>query len=731
MKKILLLLLPLLMLITFPASASDWEWQNPYPQGNDLYDVHFVDYNSGWAVGNLGTILSTTDGGENWIVHESGTLDSLKTVYFKDENEGWIGGSNGTLMHTVNGGESWKNEDAGTQQTLNDLIMYEERIWIAADNGTLIYSDDNGKNWIPKETGLSGDLQSLFFNKESGWVVGTNDAIATTTDNGQTWRKLGIQYGVPQNSFLYGVYSFNKDQCFVAGNFVDDDVKIGGLYGTTNGGNGWDYMDGTHSQQHGYYDVVFTDSLNGWICAEWGTIFHSSDGGLSWTEQDTGIGWGDKSYDYHINPLYSLHFADAQIGWAVGYEGNILKTSNGGQSWESQNQIPDGIECSLHRVFFLDAQTGWAVGGFRKGYYVHTKDGGTNWEQREFTNRLHDITFTDKDNGWLIEGKGLIHKSDDLGENWVLQHDEKSDLKALSFIDNQTGWVCGDSGRVVQTTDGGTTWQDRSVETDKHLEDIFFTDKNNGWTVASWGTIYNTVDGGLNWQLQLQDSVNYNHLESVVFIDSLTGWTAGCREAIYNTTDGGQHWIKQHTSTDRSGCWLQDIFFVDHQHGWAVGYTGFEPKNIFYTVDGGEHWYQKPRETQHSLFGVYFTDSQTGWVVGGNGTVMKTITGGGNSIDEESENGEIIPKVCDLFQNYPNPFNPQTTIKFALPEASAVKVNIYNARGGKIAEVVNGYKKAGYHTVEFDGSKFTSGLYFYSLEVAGAIISKKKMMLIK
>jgi len=95
------------------------------------------------------------------------------------------------------------------------------------------------------------------------------------------------------------------------------------------------------------------------------------------------------------------------------------------------------------------------------------------------------------------------------------------------------------------------------------------------------------------------------------------------------------------------------------------------------------------------------------------------------------EQKQILPETFALYQNYPNPFNPQTTIKFALPQASAVKVNIYNARGGKIAEVVNGYKNAGYHTVKFDGSKFTSGIYFYSLEVGGAIISKKKMMLVK
>ena len=83
-----------------------------------------------------------------------------------------------------------------------------------------------------------------------------------------------------------------------------------------------------------------------------------------------------------------------------------------------------------------------------------------------------------------------------------------------------------------------------------------------------------------------------------------------------------------------------------------------------------------------------------------------------------------------LEQNYPNPFNPVTTIKFALPEASKVSLKIFSAVGEEVAELVNEEKPAGYHQVEFNATKLSSGIYFYELN-AGTFRSIKKMILLK
>ncbi|MCK6605868.1 MAG: T9SS type A sorting domain-containing protein [Ignavibacteriaceae bacterium] len=83
-----------------------------------------------------------------------------------------------------------------------------------------------------------------------------------------------------------------------------------------------------------------------------------------------------------------------------------------------------------------------------------------------------------------------------------------------------------------------------------------------------------------------------------------------------------------------------------------------------------------------------------------------------------------------LENNYPNPFNPSTKIRFSLPEASDVKVLVFNASGEQVFELVNGFHNAGAYEVEFTAVNLTSGIYFYTLE-AGSVKLIKKMTLLK
>ncbi len=88
------------------------------------------------------------------------------------------------------------------------------------------------------------------------------------------------------------------------------------------------------------------------------------------------------------------------------------------------------------------------------------------------------------------------------------------------------------------------------------------------------------------------------------------------------------------------------------------------------------------------------------------------------------------PNSFVLEQNYPNPFNPSTTIKFALPVETEVRLNVYNTIGEKVAEVFKGTLKEGYHEVVFDATSLTSGTYFYRLE-ANEFVEVKKMLILK
>ena len=92
--------------------------------------------------------------------------------------------------------------------------------------------------------------------------------------------------------------------------------------------------------------------------------------------------------------------------------------------------------------------------------------------------------------------------------------------------------------------------------------------------------------------------------------------------------------------------------------------------------------------------------------------------------------GSQQPTEFSLLQNYPNPFNPSTKIEFALPTQAHVSLKVYNMLGQVVATVVNGVMNAGAHSVTFDASKLSSGVYFYRID-AGNFSSIKKMVLVK
>ena len=92
MGKKLYLLFFILFLTVEIYSQDGWFWQNPSTTGNPLNDVCFIDANNGWAVGEYGTIIRTTDGGDNWTVQLQGKTYALNGVYFTDANNGTVVG---------------------------------------------------------------------------------------------------------------------------------------------------------------------------------------------------------------------------------------------------------------------------------------------------------------------------------------------------------------------------------------------------------------------------------------------------------------------------------------------------------------------------------------------------------------------------------------------------------------------------------------------------------------
>ena len=103
---------------------------------------------------------------------------------------------------------------------------------------------------------------------------------------------------------------------------------------------------------------------------------------------------------------------------------------------------------------------------------------------------------------------------------------------------------------------------------------------------------------------------------------------------------------------------------------------------------------------------------------------LSSVTAIGEPLDLQ------IPNKYVLMQNYPNPFNPVTHIRFGLPKASLVRMELYNILGQRVTLLVDARKPAGYHVIDFNGNQLASGIYLYRIQ-AGEYVDVKKMVLIK
>jgi photosystem II stability/assembly factor-like uncharacterized protein len=290
---------------------------------------------------------------------------------------------------------------------------------------------------------------------------------------------------------------------------------------------------------------------------------------LAWTSQDSGTG----------RSLAAVAFSDATNGWAVGDGGTILHTTDGGATWSSEDSF--SADSSLRAVATTDAGNAWAVGddGAGSPIILHSSDSGVTWTPQQLGitgNLLAGVAFPSATDGWAVGGAGLILHTSDAGASWEQQTDGDPglyDLGGVTFTDAATGWAVGKNGTVIHTTDGGVTWtvQTQGDPTNATLLSIAFPNATDGWAVGENGVIVHTADGGATWTPQNSGAPGVT-LQHVAFPTPMHGWAVGSNGTILATTDGGATW-----TTQQSGDTTQSfggVSFPDAVHGWAVGLGG-------------------------------------------------------------------------------------------------------------------------------------------------------------
>lgn len=274
-----------------------------------------------------------------------------------------------------------------------------------------------------------------------------------------------------------------------------------------------------------YLDVFFLPSnpQYGWACGYNGKTIRTTDGGISWlgsTAPNTVM-------------LESIQFLTPQIGYTSG-PGGIYKSIDGGASWTN---ISSGIASDMWGLYFLSVDYGIVIGGGcdTSQQFNITTDGGATWSTSAYN--IPNTGLTDAilltDGIGFASSSGRIWKSLDSGRTWNIAsstgdvgwQEEMTFFNGTMAVptagDNCTG---GPNGSLRFSSDSGITW--RSFPVPVNMFGTYVLDENRAWGCGISGAIYYTSNAGISWDLRNCGIGNVD-LDDVFFIDENNGWVVG------------------------------------------------------------------------------------------------------------------------------------------------------------------------------------------------------------
>lgn len=300
----------------------------------------------------------------DWTKQKSNTLAWLRDVYFLDEQTGWTAGSGGVFLKTVDGGRTWTRAKTFT----DDAILQ-------------IYFTDASNGWLLCERNL--------------YALGTNSPsyLLRTVDGGGNWERIEFAENGRRRITKFLFAPSGAGLAFGEGN----------QFFTTTANDEKIWKRQPSPVRYLMLDGVFTDDAHGVIVGAGGSILLTDDAGATW---DKGTIFG--SADARLNAVF---FANRKIGWAVGINGKIFQTVNGGRVWREQKST---VAADLTDIFFTSTSDGWAIGD--AGAMLHTTTAGNVWKavDAKIKHRLERIYFVGR-RGWAVGFGGTILSYDENG----------------------------------------------------------------------------------------------------------------------------------------------------------------------------------------------------------------------------------------------------------------------------------------------------------------------------
>jgi photosystem II stability/assembly factor-like uncharacterized protein len=251
-----------------------WVWQNPLPQGNSLYSIHFAkDKENGFAVGAENTILRTENGGFRWQKQSSpNAAVTLSGVFVKDKKNAVVVGSRGSIYTTDDGGKEWRRNEIEIKDHLYGVALAGENFetgWAVGTYGRILKTIDGGENWGNQTSGTTEQLL-----KVAAFDAQKSSSSARTARFYQQKRRRNLEINKPCDNFLMAGAAYQTAEKIVA-------VGYGGCVARSiDGGETWEKI--KVFSRTDFLSVYFTDEKTGFMTDANGMIWLTGDGGDIW-----------------------------------------------------------------------------------------------------------------------------------------------------------------------------------------------------------------------------------------------------------------------------------------------------------------------------------------------------------------------------------------------------------------------------------------------------------------
>lgn len=318
-----------------PVFAEEWVYRSS-GVANDLNSIACPEertcYVAGGApfIGGNGIILKTSDGGDTWARQTIPTTNPVRGISCPTVTVCFAAGDGGVLLKTANGGDTWTRLGQGTpaaEQYYWDIAAFNASHATAVGNAGVVYrTTDGGASWTGVGSDTSENLLSVYFaNGAIGWIAGGGGTVLKTINGGLSWLPLSTPSGT---NGLFDIFSHDGTRVWVGGD-------VGRLLKSANGGLGLTAVNlDTFST---YRAIEFVSNSVGWA-AGGGAIKYTADGGLSWTNESSGIN----------AIIRDIACPDSSVCYAVGDDGLILRRGETGEAegtepTESRRISPESV----------------------------------------------------------------------------------------------------------------------------------------------------------------------------------------------------------------------------------------------------------------------------------------------------------------------------------------------------------------------------------------------------